>query len=122
MSNSHINEPLKYWALSTKKYGDDATAPYDSCRSLYAIIDAIQDGDALWQCLAVNSIPGDIPEDALSWRKQEYEVWYWDPDVVICNMLDNPDFTSQFDTASYIATDMQGKWRWLDFMTGHFAW
>lgn len=120
MSAAGINELLEFWALSAMKY--DATAPYDSCRSLYATIDAIQDGDAPWQCLSVNRAPDDIPEHAASWQTREYDVWYRDPDVVIGNMLDNPDFASQFDAAPYIATDIEGKRRWTDFMSGHFAW
>lgn len=123
MSNSHINELLNLWALSAMKHTDNATALYDSCRTLYATIDAIQDSDAPWKCLSVNTAcDGNIPELLPSWQRQEYEVWYRDPDVVIRNMLDNPDFTSHFDTTPYIATDAQGKRRWTDFMTGNFAW
>ncbi|KAN0138098.1 hypothetical protein V8E53_003987 [Lactarius tabidus] len=123
MSNSHINELLGLWALSAMKHTDDATAPYDLCRTLYATIDAIQDGDAPWKCLSVNTVrDGVIPELLPSWRRQEYEVWYQDPDVVIRNMLDKLDFASHFDTTPYIATDAQGKRRWTDFMTSNFAW
>lgn len=61
-------------------------------------------------------------EHVASWQTQEYNIWYRDPDVVICNLLDNPDFASQFDTALYIATDAQGQWRWKDVISGHFAW
>lgn len=102
----------------------DASTPFDSCRSLYATIDAIGDGDAPWQCLTVSSMSdsNNLSEDAPSWKKQEYEVWYRDPDVVIANLLDNPDFASQFDVAPYVATDSQGKRRWTDFMSGNFAW
>ncbi|KAH9031196.1 hypothetical protein EDB85DRAFT_2074138 [Lactarius pseudohatsudake] len=124
MSASNINELFDFWALSVEKY--DIAAPYDSHRTLYATIDAIQDGDAPWQCLSVNvasnDSDSDIPEHAPSWKREEYEVWYRDPDVVIRNLLDNPDFASQFDTAPYIMTNTQGERRWTDFMSGHFAW
>ena len=118
MSSSNITELLEYWAHST----NDEAAPFDSCRSLYVTIDAIQDGDAPWQCLSVPGASDDNPEQAASWRKQEYNIWYRDPDVVIRNLLDNPDFASQFDTAPYIATDTRGQRRWKDVMSGHFAW
>ncbi|KAH9037926.1 hypothetical protein EDB85DRAFT_1860964, partial [Lactarius pseudohatsudake] len=122
MSASNINELFDFWALSVEKH--DIAAPYDSHRTLYATIDAIQDGDAPWQCLSVNAASdnSDIPEHAPSWKREEYEVWYRDPDVVIRNLLDNPDFASQFDTAPYIMTDTQGERRFTDFMSGHFAW
>ena len=124
MSVSNINELLELWKLSVSKNGVDAATLYESCRSLYVTINAIQDGDAPWQCLSVNSMSesDDIPEQAPSWKRQEYEVWYQDPDVVIRNLLENPDFASQFDAAPYIAMDSQGKQRWTDFMSGNFAW
>ncbi|KAI9431774.1 hypothetical protein H4582DRAFT_1821998 [Lactarius indigo] len=120
MSASNITELFDFWALSVEKY--DIVAPYDSHRTLYATIDAIQDGDAPWQCLSVNAASDDDPQHAPEWRREEYEVWYRDPDVVIRNLLDNPDFASQFDTAPYIMTDTQGEHRWTDFMSGQFAW
>jgi hypothetical protein len=104
MLSSNINELLEYWALSVVK-DDEAVAPYDSCCSLYATIDAIQDGDAPWQCMSVSGPPTNVPEHVASWQTQEYDVWYQDPDVVIRNLLDNPDFALQFDSAPYIATD-----------------
>jgi hypothetical protein len=119
MPASSINELLEYWAHSAMQY--DASAPFDSCRSLYATMDAIRDGDAPWQCLTVSNMT-DLSEHAPSWKKQEFEVWYRDPDVVVTNILDNPDFASQFDVASYIMTDSQGRRRWGDFMSGNFAW
>ena len=122
MSASNITELLELWVHFVMRYSTDATAPFESWRSLYATIDTIQNGDAPWQCFSVNSLSDDIPEDAPSWQKQEYEVWYRDPDIVIRNLLDNPDFASLFDTAPYIATDTKGKRRWTDFMSGHFAW
>ncbi|KAI9436943.1 hypothetical protein H4582DRAFT_1816026, partial [Lactarius indigo] len=120
MSASNITELFDFWALSVEKY--DIVALYDSHRTLYATIGAIQDGDAPWQCLSVNAASDDDPQHAPEWRREEYEVWYWDPDVVIRNLLDNPDFASQFDTAPYIMTDTQGEHRWTDFMSGQFAW
>lgn len=100
----------------------DGSAPFDSCRSLYALIDAIHDGDAPWQCLTVSGVSDNLSEHAPSWKKQEFEVWYRDADVVVTNLLDNPDFASQFDVAPYVMTDSQGRRRWVDFMSGHFAW
>ncbi|KAH9016353.1 hypothetical protein EDB85DRAFT_2076211 [Lactarius pseudohatsudake] len=120
MSASNINELLKYWAQSVTQ--DETLSPFDSCHSLYATIDAIRDGDAPWQCMTVSAATDDLSEDVPLWKRQDFEVWYRDPDVVIANLLDNPDFASQFDAAPYIATDSQGKRRWTDFMSGQFAW
>ena len=53
---------------------------------------------------------------------QKYEVWCHDPDTVIWNILDNPDFECHFDPVPYITRDCDGKRRWTDFMSGQFAW
>ncbi|KAH9023609.1 hypothetical protein EDB85DRAFT_2075297 [Lactarius pseudohatsudake] len=120
MSASNINELLKYWVQSVTQ--DETLSPFDSCHSLYATIDAIRDGDAPWQCMMVSAATDDLSEDVPLWKRQDFEVWYRDPDVVIANLLDNPDFASQFDAAPYIATDSQGKRQWTDFMSGQFVW
>ncbi|KAH9031198.1 hypothetical protein EDB85DRAFT_2074139 [Lactarius pseudohatsudake] len=120
MSASNINELLKYWAQSVTQ--DETLSPFDLCHSLYVTIDAICDGDAPWQCMTVSAATDDLSEDVPLWKRQDFKVWYRDPDVVIANLLDNPDFASQFDAAPYIATNSQGKRRWTDFMSGQFAW
>lgn len=120
MPASNISELFDLWTHSARQY--DSTAPFDSCRSLYATIDAIRDGDAPWQCLTVSSVSDNLSERAPSWQKQEYEVWYRDPDVVITNLLDNPDFASQFDVSPNMMIDSHGERRWADFMSGNFAW
>ena len=61
-------------------------------------------------------------DDQPSWMKQKYEVWCHDPDTMIRNILDNPDFVSHFDTVLYIARDHEGKRHWTGFMSGQFAW
>ncbi|KAJ6628177.1 hypothetical protein B0H10DRAFT_2160911 [Mycena sp. CBHHK59/15] len=60
--------------------------------------------------------------DAPAWAHQSYEIWYRDPEVVIANMLENPDFDGAFDTAPYVELDSKGKRRWHDFMSANFAW
>ncbi|KAI0316533.1 hypothetical protein OF83DRAFT_1172820 [Amylostereum chailletii] len=119
MSAGDIDYLLELWAMDMDRYGD--TGPYASFRHLYKTIDAIKHGDAPWQCFTTSFI-GDVPDDAPKWKKQQYQVWYRDPDVVICNMLDNPDFGGQFDTSAYKFYDASGKRHWTNFMSGNFAW
>ncbi|KAF7290240.1 C2H2-type domain-containing protein [Mycena indigotica] len=51
-----------------------------------------------------------------------YEIWYRDPEVVIKNLLDNPDFDGLFDYRPYVEINPENKRRWSDFMSGNFAW
>ncbi|KAF7333127.1 hypothetical protein MVEN_02378200 [Mycena venus] len=117
MSQGNIDYLLELWGLSMMKHGD--LGPYDNYQQLYAAIDDIRVGDAPWKCFKT---AGDPRADAPDWARQEYEVWYRDPDVVIRNMLDNPDFAGEFDTTPYVELDRDGQRRWSDFMSGNFAW
>jgi hypothetical protein len=68
------------------------------------------------------SLNEELNDSAASWKKQEYEVWYRDPDTVLTNLLSNPDFDGQFDYQPYVETDEEGN-RWFgDFMSGNHAW
>ncbi|KAJ7763790.1 hypothetical protein B0H16DRAFT_1718433 [Mycena metata] len=88
----------------------DDWSPYDDAvqfqvadflfqKQLYEAIDATKVGDAPWQCLQTEPLA--VGEDAPAWARQSYEIWYRDPDAIIANMLDNPDFDGAFDTAPY---------------------
>ncbi|KAJ6622418.1 hypothetical protein B0H10DRAFT_2175040 [Mycena sp. CBHHK59/15] len=117
MSKDNIDYLLELWGLSLMKHGD--LGPYDNYQQLYAAIDDVKLGDAPWKCFKTG---GDADVSAPDWARQEYEIWYRDPDVVIRNMLDNPDFDGEFDTTPYVQLDRNGKRRWSDFMSGNFAW
>jgi hypothetical protein len=62
-----------------------------------------------------------IEDNAPNWKKQEYNIWYHDPEIVVHNMLLNPDFAKEFDPAPYVELDAQGGQQWSDFMLGNFA-
>ncbi|KAF5378335.1 hypothetical protein D9615_008783 [Tricholomella constricta] len=119
MSAPNIDYLLELWALSLSKHDD--TGPFASYEDLYSSIDATRLGDAPWKCFST-SYDGEVGPNDPSWKSAEYEVWYRDPDVVISNMLDNPDFNGQFDYAPYIRRDKNGQRTWSDFMSGNYAW
>jgi len=70
----------------------------------------------------VTEVPEDVDQDTPSWMQTAYEVWYHDPEVVVSNMLSNPDFDGQFDMRPYIELDAHGKRRWSNVMSGNIAW
>ncbi|KAH6893862.1 hypothetical protein BKA70DRAFT_1376094 [Coprinopsis sp. MPI-PUGE-AT-0042] len=120
MSQDNINHLLNLWALSLMRHRA-TMGPYDNYQHIFDTIDEIEHGDAPWSCLKV-TVNEDMDEDSPTWKQQSYEVWYRDPDVVLKNMLDNPDFDGQFDYCPYIETDGEDKRRWSDFMSGNYAW
>ncbi|KAJ7723744.1 hypothetical protein DFH07DRAFT_759380 [Mycena maculata] len=118
MSAKNIDNLLEMWALSMMKHED--LGPFHDYKHIYETIDATSVGDAPWKCFQTE--PLNVDASAPSWARQQYEVWYRDPDVVIANMLDNSDFDGAFDTTPYVRIDAQGHRRWSDFMSANFAW
>ncbi|KAJ6449989.1 hypothetical protein C8R45DRAFT_1057249 [Mycena sanguinolenta] len=118
MSAKNIDFLLEQWALSLMKH--DNLGPFENYEHLYKTIDATKLGDAPWQCFQTEPLADG--DDAPSWARQLYEIWYRDPEVVISNMLDNPDFHGAFDTKPYVHLDSNGKRCWHDFMSANFAW
>jgi Plavaka transposase len=84
-------------------------------------IDATQVGDAPWKSFQA-CVDVDLPDDAPSWRQRSYDIYYRDPDVIVTNLLDNPNFVGQFDTTPYVHLDAHGHRRWSDFMSANFSY
>jgi hypothetical protein len=119
MSQTNIDELMELWALTMAKHDD--LGPFQSYQHMYDTIDATRLGDAPWKCFEA-TLDHEAGPNALSWQTSSYEVWFHDPDVVISNMLDNPDFHHQFDYTPYVELDKLEKRRWSDFMSGNFSW
>ncbi|KAF5335851.1 hypothetical protein D9758_016692 [Tetrapyrgos nigripes] len=99
MSQGNTNKLFNIWTLSMQKHGD--IGPFPNYEAMHAAIDSIPFGSAPWCCL--ETVPDDnLPEDAPEWKRTGYQVWYRDPDTVIANMLDNPDFADGFDPCPYV--------------------
>ena len=88
---------------------------------MYTTIDSSVLGDVPWQCMATE-VPEDVDERAPSWIQTSYEVWYRDPEIVVSDMLSNPDFDGQFDMCPYVELDANGEHRWSNVMLGNIAW
>ncbi|KAN0125682.1 hypothetical protein V8E52_000889 [Russula decolorans] len=119
MSGGNIDELLDIWAESMMESGEDP--PFKSHEHMYETIDATRHGDAPWNCLVV-SYNGKASDACPSWQMDEWEVFYRNPDVVLRQMLENPDFKGQIDYAVYVGLDKTGKRYWSDFMLGNYAY
>lgn len=119
MSGENINYLMDLWALSMARHDD--LGPFESYEHMYASIDATAHGDAPWQQFST-TYDGDAGPDSPHWKIASYDVWYRDPDVVLRNLLDNPDFDGQFDYSPYVEVGKDGKRHWSDFMSGNFSW
>ena len=92
---------------------------------LVLLLNGNSKGDAPWKCFktSLNELVDNMVDDtALNWKKQEYDIWYHDPEVIAHIMLVNTDFNNEFDVAPYVQLDKTGERQRLDFMSGDFPW
>jgi len=119
VSASNIDTLLKIWAQSAHEFG--ALAPFKNHEDMHAKIDSSILGDVPWQCM-VTQVREDVDERMQALMQTSYEVWYHNPEIVVSNMLSNPDFDGQFDMRPYVDLDTNGKRRWSNVMSGNIAW
>jgi hypothetical protein len=120
MSAGDINFLLSLWAASLAVHGDEP--PFSKATDMYNTIDSTPLGDLAWESFSlqynrtrpVNNVP--------SWMEAEYDVWFWDPRILVHNLLSNPDFKSDFDYAPFQEYTTDGIHRFRDFMSGLWAW
>ena len=63
-----------------------------------------------------------IPPDAPNWKKAKWDVWYQDPHELIHNILQNPDFHTQFDYTPYQEYDLDGNHHFHNGLSGDWCW
>ncbi len=106
LSVSNVEILLDLWAESMSEFG--ASAPLDTFEEMHILIDSSTLGDAPWQCMVTTPSEG-VGRDVLRWMWTSYKVWYCNPEIVVSQMLANPDFDGQFDLCPYIDLDEHGK-------------
>ncbi|PBK80946.1 hypothetical protein ARMGADRAFT_1146782 [Armillaria gallica] len=119
MSQGHIDELMELWTATMLKHNN--FGPFENHASMLKIINSIKHSSSPWKCF-VTQIDPNLPAHALSWQRDQYQIWYQDPDTIISHILASPDFCMEFDTAPYVHVGRDGKQRWGDFMSGNFAW
>ncbi len=119
LSEGHINKLLEIFGLAMENA--EGEARFNKAKDLYNAIDGILYGSAPWKCF-VSELHTDLPTGAPIWQEESYKIWFRDPDVVIKNILSNPNFADLFNPAPYIETAPDGKRQWSDYMLRNFAW
>ncbi|KAG2054967.1 hypothetical protein BDR06DRAFT_982212 [Suillus hirtellus] len=121
-----FNELMYIWAKVNGSEGRSGKPPpYANKKDLYDTIDMIYQGNVPWQSFTVqhgdtNSLTGD--PSAPQWKLAEYDTWFWDPCMLLCNQLSNPDFKDGFDHAPHQVYGNNHERVFSDFMSGNWAW
>ena len=121
MPQSHVDRLMQLWMASMLRHKD--RSPFANHSDLHQVIDAIPHGDTPWKSVQVK-YSGDIPEHGATprWMTKGYDAWYRDPNIVVANLLGNPDFHKHFDYSPYREFEPTGQRRWENFMSGNWAW
>lgn len=119
MLQGHVDELMELWTLTMLQHND--FGPFENHMTMNKLIDDIKQGSAPWKCF-VMQVEHDLPLHAPSWRQDQYQIWYRDPDTVITHILSNPDFCTEFDASPYVHVGPDGKQRWCNFMSGNYVW
>ncbi|KAJ3553642.1 hypothetical protein NP233_g12600 [Leucocoprinus birnbaumii] len=111
MSAGDIDLLCEIWNASLSLHG--AFAPFTNHKDLYVRIDAIPYGDVLWKSFTISYV-GEHPSrgPAPTWMDDQQTIWYHNPMQVLCSMIANPDFATEFDYVpyhTYINDDIIGK-------------
>ena len=117
MSGGNIDELLRILA-GLYPENDPPASKHDE---LYAMIDAIKDGDVAWDSFTIK-YNGERPTESVPpWMNQSFQVWFRDPLQVLENQLANPDFKHHIDYAPK-RVFRNGKREYKDLMSGDWSW
>ncbi|KAG2110399.1 uncharacterized protein F5147DRAFT_745329 [Suillus discolor] len=121
MLGGDIDFIFNLWAASLAAHGE--TPPFANHVEMYNVIDSTPLGDVAWQSFT-SEYNGALPEgDVPTWMTSEYDVWFQDPQILVHNILSNPDFQGEFDYAPLQEYDTSnGAHRFQDFMSGDWCW
>lgn len=121
MSAGDIDRLLEIWASSLAPYG--AEPPFRNHTDLYNAIDSTALGDTPWQSFNIRFSPNEALRNGnkASWMVATHECWFRDHQQLIANILSNPDFKDEFDSAPFHEYDEDGNHHFHNFMSGDWA-
>ena len=125
MSASDINFIMGLWAASLGPHND--SPPFENAKDMHNTIDSMPLGNIPWQSFTLN-YNGPPPENlgpdgkAPPWMTADYNIWFWDPSLLVQELITNPEFKGQFDFVPYQEYSADDQHRFENFMSGDWAW
>jgi Plavaka transposase len=120
MSAGDINFLLSLWAASLAVHGDEP--PFLKATDMYNTIDSTPLSDLAWESFSIQYNRTQPVDNVPLWMEVEYDVWFWDPCILVHNLLFNPNFKSDFDHTPFQEHTTDGTHHFQDFMSGNWAW
>ena len=125
MSASDINFIMGLWAASLGPHND--SPPFENAKDMHNTIDSMPLGNIPWQSFTLN-YDGPPPENlgsdgkAPPWMTADYNIWFWDPSLLVRELITNPEFKGQFDFVPYQEYSADDQHHFENFMSGDWAW
>ena len=125
MSASDINFIMGLWAASLGPHND--SPPFENAKDMHNTIDSMPLGNIPWQSFTLN-YDGPPPENlgpdgkAPPWMTADYNIWFWDPSLLVQELITNPKFKGQFDFVPYQEYSADDQHHFENFMSGDWAW
>ncbi|KAG1855567.1 hypothetical protein F4604DRAFT_1883217 [Suillus subluteus] len=111
--------------ICTQINGDGNPPPYANKQDLHDTIDVIGQGNVPWQSFTIQHTDAErLANDpsAPQWTLAEYDVWFWDPRILLHNQLSSPAFKDKIDYAPCQVYNNNHERIWSDFKSGNWAW
>ena len=96
MSGGNLDHLFSLWG----QCHPDDRSPFNHQGNLYSQIDSVERGEAPWHCLKTR-YQGVVDNMSPVWKMCEYEIWHHNPNDILRNLLDNPNFYDAFDAVPY---------------------
>ena len=120
-SESKVNHALDLWMAAALKGGGDGELPWSSAEKMYATIDAIQEGNALWKTISFK-YNGPLPKNPPKWMLKTYELCTHDSHLLLHQQLSTTSFTDQINYAPYHQFQSNGDCIWSNLMLADWSW
>lgn len=120
-SAGKVDQLLDIWAAHALLEGRDGEPIFHTHQELLDTIDAIKIGDAPFQSFSV-CFPGPVNSDSPDWKHRKWTVYARNTQVVVHQLIDNPEANGKFNTRPYIEI-RDGKVQvYSNLMSGDWAY
>ncbi|KAH9943733.1 hypothetical protein B0H21DRAFT_779671 [Amylocystis lapponica] len=120
MSGGNLDSLLQIWTAHNI-INNRGQPIFESTEDMYATIDSIQHGDALWETFTVR-YGGPLTPDSPLWKRAEYHVHCRNTRTVTHNMLANKDFHNHFDYVPFQEYTAPDTTQFSNVMSGQWAY
>jgi hypothetical protein len=120
-SEGKINRGLDLWLAAALERDGADSIPWDTADDMYATIDSIREGSAVWQTVFFQ-YNGPMPPNPPQWMLKTYELNTHNTLLVMEQQLATTAFENETDYVPYKLYDAEGNRVYSNLMSGRWAY